>query len=90
MSTPLHKNQETLGARVKRLRIERELSQEKVADFCGVTNGWISKLEKDKFSPRPNLSRNWPLRLKFLCMSFFKKRTSEWSWLAGSSSLRCY
>ncbi|PWK05022.1 helix-turn-helix domain-containing protein [Tumebacillus permanentifrigoris] len=58
MSTPLHTKSETLGARVKRLRTEREMSQEKLADFCGVTNGWISKLEKDKYWPSPELITN--------------------------------
>ncbi|PWK15579.1 helix-turn-helix transcriptional regulator [Tumebacillus permanentifrigoris] len=55
MKIPLHIEKETLGERVKRYRTEREMSQEKLAEFCGVTNGWISKLEKDKYSPSPEL-----------------------------------
>ncbi|PWK14451.1 helix-turn-helix domain-containing protein [Tumebacillus permanentifrigoris] len=54
MNLSLHTN-ETLGERVKRLRNEREMSQGYLAKFCEVTNGWISKLENDKYAPSPEM-----------------------------------
>ncbi|PWK07407.1 helix-turn-helix domain-containing protein [Tumebacillus permanentifrigoris] len=54
MNLPLH-TKETLGERVKRFRTEREMSQAYLAEICKVTDGWISKIENDKYAPSPEM-----------------------------------
>ena len=42
------------GERVKELRLQRKLTQQKVAEKIGVTVGYISKVEKERrFFPPP-------------------------------------
>lgn len=48
-------NKETLGEKVRRLRKERGLSQEYLAESCSVSFGWVSKIENDKAIPSPEL-----------------------------------
>lgn len=49
------KHLNTIGQNIKRIRIERELSQEQLANLCGHNNSnarsWISKIESGKNDP---------------------------------------
>ena len=40
-----------LGAKIKRLRNQKGLTQEELADRCELTKGYISQLENDLNSP---------------------------------------
>lgn len=44
---------ETLGQRIKRIRLEKGYTQESLADISGLTAGQISYYEQDK--RRPNI-----------------------------------
>ena len=49
------KHMTTLGQNIRRIRIEREMSQEQLANLCGHTNSnarsWISKIESGTNDP---------------------------------------
>ncbi len=40
-----------IGEKIKRLRLENELTQEELADRCELSKGFISQLERDMTSP---------------------------------------
>ena len=40
-----------IGEKIKRLRLQRGLTQEEVADRCELSKGFISLLERDLTSP---------------------------------------
>ena len=40
-----------IGAKIKRLRLQLNLSQAELADRCELTKGYISQLENDVTSP---------------------------------------
>lgn len=37
-----------IGSTLKEIRIEKKISQRKLAEMAGITNGHISKIEKNK------------------------------------------
>ncbi len=43
--------EEQIGLRIRKLRIERNLTQEKLAEDAGLTKGYLSKIENSKNSP---------------------------------------
>ena len=40
-----------IGAKIKRLRLQRGLTQEELADRCELSKGFISQVERDLTSP---------------------------------------
>ena len=40
-----------IGEKIKRLRLENNLTQEELADRCELSKGFISQLERDMTSP---------------------------------------
>ena len=40
-----------IGERLRRLRLQRNLTQEEMADRCELTKGFISQVERDLASP---------------------------------------
>ena len=40
-----------IGERLRRLRLQRSLTQEELADRCELTKGFISQVERDLASP---------------------------------------
>lgn len=40
-----------IGEKIKRLRIEKQLTQEELANRCELSKGFISQLERDLTSP---------------------------------------
>ena len=47
----------TLGKRIKDLRMERSLSQPELADFVGIEQSYLSKIENDKSIPSNDIFR---------------------------------
>ena len=44
-----------IAKNIKKIRLGNKLSQEKLAELCGLTKGYISKIEKsDKAPPFPH------------------------------------
>jgi transcriptional regulator with XRE-family HTH domain len=43
--------EEQVPKRIKRMRIERQLTQQEVADAMGVTKGYVSRIENSKTAP---------------------------------------
>ena len=45
----------TVGEEIKRLRNEKGFSTTKLAEMSGVSKGYISQFENDKFKPSPEI-----------------------------------
>lgn len=43
--------EEQIGRMIRKLRIERKMTQQMLADACGLTKGYLSKIENSKTAP---------------------------------------
>ena len=62
-----------IGAKIKRLRLQLNLSQAELADRCELTKGYISQLENDLTSPSISTLRDILAALGTDLAEFFKK-----------------
>ncbi len=44
-------NPETIGLHIKKIRLQQKRTQQEIADFCGFTKSYLSKIEKGKVMP---------------------------------------
>lgn len=66
-----------IGAKIKRLRLQLNLSQSELADRCELTKGYISQLENDLTSPSIATLRDILDALGTDLSEFFQKETDE-------------
>ena len=74
-----------LGTKIKDLRLQRNLTQEELADRCELTKGYISQLENDLTSPSIATLGDILSALGSCFSEFFKDEKDEkvrWSPLA--------
>lgn len=51
------KKSETFGQKLLRLRLEREWSQQRMAEFIGIKQASVSRLENDEWEPSMPVQR---------------------------------
>ncbi len=66
-----------IGNRIKRLRLQLDLSQAELADRCELTKGYISQLENDLTSPSISTLCDILSALGTDLSEFFKKEVNE-------------
>lgn len=60
-----------LGKRIKRERLKRKLSQQKLGLACGISIDYISKIEKGKINPTIKILHKIAKKLKARLTDFF-------------------
>ncbi len=66
-----------IGTKIKRLRLQLNLSQSELADRCELTKGYISQIENDLTSPSISTLRDILAALGTDLADFFKKERQE-------------
>ncbi|MBE7089043.1 MAG: cupin domain-containing protein [Clostridiales bacterium] len=66
-----------IGSKIKRLRLQLNLSQSELADRCELTKGYISQLENDITSPSISTLRDILYALGTDLSEFFAKESEE-------------
>ena len=66
-----------IGAKIKALRLQLNLSQAELADRCELTKGYISQLENDVTSPSIATLKDILAALGTDLAEFFKKEDDE-------------
>lgn len=66
-----------LGTKIKRLRLQKNLTQEELADRCEVTKGYISQLENELTSPSITTLEDILNALGTTFADFFKDEKEE-------------
>jgi len=64
-----------IGARIRKIRRDKELSQEYVAEKIGVTTAYISKIENEKSDPDSELIKKFALVLGVTVADLFGEET---------------
>ena len=66
-----------LGAKLKEMRLQKNLTQEELADRCELTKGYISQLENDLTSPSIATLIDLLNALGSTPADFFREQTEE-------------
>ena len=66
-----------IGAKIKRLRLQRGLTQEELADRCELSKGFISLVERDLTSPSITTLQDMLASLGSDLSGFFQKEADE-------------
>ncbi len=70
-------NEDQIGKRIKRLRLDRKLTQQELADIAGITKSYLSKIENSDSSPPVSTLINLAKAIGVQLDDFFNDQNPE-------------